>query len=63
MKNFFGEDDLNHIFAEVTRQLGQAAGQLGGSVLPVVSGVASTALSISHRRFPNLYLLAEPDEV
>src|SRR5689334_25202640 len=23
MKNFFGEDDLNHIFAEVTRQLGQ----------------------------------------
>ena len=62
MKNFFGEDDLNHIFAEVTRQLGQAAGQLGGSVLPVVSGVASTALSIIIVLFLSLYLLAEPQK-
>ncbi len=60
MKNVFGEDDLNHIFAEVTRQLGQAAGQLGGSVLPVVSGVASTLLSLIIVIFLSLYLLAEP---
>jgi predicted PurR-regulated permease PerM len=60
MKNVFGEDDLNHIFAEVTRQLGQAAGQLGGSVIPVVSGVASTLLSFIIVVFLSLYLLAEP---
>lgn len=60
MKNVFGEDDLNQIFAEVTRQVGQAAGQLGGSVLPVVSGVASTLLSIIIVIFLSLYLLAEP---
>jgi len=62
MKNFFGEDDLNKIFTEVTRQLGQAAGQLGGSVLPVVSGVASTLLSLIIVIFLSLYLLAEPDK-
>ncbi len=60
MKNFFGQDDLNEIFAEVTRQLGQAAGQLGGSVLPVVSGLASTILSLVIVIFLSLYLLAEP---
>ncbi len=60
MKNFFGEDDLNKIFTEVTRQLGQAAGQLGGSVIPVVSGVASTLLSLIIVVFLTLYLLAEP---
>ncbi len=62
MKNFFGEDDLNKIFTEITRQLGQAAGQLGGSVLPVVSGVASTLLSLIIVIFLTLYLLAEPDK-
>lgn len=60
MKNFFGQDDLNEIFAEVTRQLGQAAGQLGGSVLPVVTGLASTILSLVIVIFLSLYLLAEP---
>jgi predicted PurR-regulated permease PerM len=62
MKNFFGQDDLNKIFTEITRQLGQAAGQLGGSVLPVVSGVASTLLSLIIVIFLTLYLLAEPDK-
>ncbi len=62
MKNFFGVEDLDNIFAELTRQLGQAAGQLGGSVLPVVSGVASTLLSLIIVIFLTLYLLAEPDK-
>ncbi|MBL8163013.1 MAG: AI-2E family transporter [Anaerolineae bacterium] len=60
LKNTFGIEDLNELFSEITRQLGGALGQLGGSVLPVVSGVASTLLSLIIVIFLSLYLLAEP---
>jgi predicted PurR-regulated permease PerM len=57
-----GQSDLDRIVNDLTRQLGQAAGQLGGSVLPVVSGVASTLLSLLIVIFLSLYFLAEPQK-
>jgi predicted PurR-regulated permease PerM len=60
MKTVFGLNDMNQVITELTRQLGRAAGQLGGSVLPVVGGVASTLLSFIIVLFLSLYFLAEP---
>lgn len=55
-----GLRDLNQIIGELTRQYGSAIAELGGSVIPVVSGVASTLLSLIIVIFLSLYLLAEP---
>lgn len=60
--NVTGQSDMDKIVNDLTRQLGQAAGQLGGSVLPVVSGVASTLLSLLIVVFLSLYFLAEPQK-
>jgi len=60
IQSTFGIADLNELLTELTRQFGGALGQLGGSVLPVVSGVASTLLSIVIVVFLSMYLLAEP---
>lgn len=57
--NTFGLTSLEELFSELTRQLGGALGQLGGSVLPVVSGVASTLLSFLIVIFLSLYLLTD----
>jgi predicted PurR-regulated permease PerM len=59
IRNTFGLTNLEELFSELTRQLGGALGQLGGSVLPVVSGVASTLLSILIMLFLSLYLLTD----
>lgn len=59
IQNTFGLTSLEELFSELTRQLGGALGQLGGSVLPVVSGVASTLLSILIVIFLSLYLLTD----
>jgi predicted PurR-regulated permease PerM len=60
LQNTFQVKSLNDLINELTRQLGNAVGQLSGSVLPVVGGVASTLLSIIIVIFLSLYLLAEP---
>ncbi len=60
IQNTLQTQSLDQLITEVTRQLGNALGQLGGSVLPVVSGVASTLLSILIVVFLSLYLLADP---
>jgi predicted PurR-regulated permease PerM len=60
LENTFQLNSLDELIAEVTKQLGGALGQLGGSVIPVVSGVASTLLSLVIVLFLSLYLLAEP---
>ncbi|MBZ0282492.1 MAG: AI-2E family transporter [Anaerolineae bacterium] len=60
IQSTFGITDLNELLTELTRQFGGALGQLGGSVLPVVTGVASTLLSIIIVIFLSMYLLAEP---
>jgi predicted PurR-regulated permease PerM len=60
LENTFQLNSLDELIAEITKQLGGALGQLGGSVIPVVSGVASTLLSLVIVIFLSLYLLAEP---
>jgi predicted PurR-regulated permease PerM len=60
IQNILQTQSLDQLITEVTRQLGNALGQLGGSVLPVVSGVASTLLSILIVVFLSLYFLADP---
>jgi len=60
IQNTLQTQSLDQLFTEVTRQLGTALGQLGGSVLPVVSGVASTLLSVLIVLFLSLYFLADP---
>jgi predicted PurR-regulated permease PerM len=60
LKNTFQLESLDDLIGEVTKQLGGALGQLGGSVIPVVSGVASSILSVVIVLFLSLYLLAEP---
>lgn len=59
IRNTFGLTSLEELFSELTRQLGGALSQLGGSVLPVVGGVASTLLSLLIVVFLSLYLLAD----
>jgi predicted PurR-regulated permease PerM len=60
IQNTLQTQSLDQLITEVTRQLGSALSQLGGSVLPVVSGVASTLLSILIVVFLSLYFLADP---
>lgn len=60
MLTTFGLSSLDQLIGELTRQFGGALGELGGSVIPVVSGVASTLLSLIIVIFLSLYLLAEP---
>jgi predicted PurR-regulated permease PerM len=60
LQNTFQLNSLDELLAEVTKQLGGALGQLGGSVIPLVSGVASSLLSIVIVLFLSMYLLAEP---
>jgi len=60
IQNTLQTQSLDQLFTEITRQLGTALGQLGGSVLPVVTGVASTLLSILIVIFLSLYFLADP---
>lgn len=60
MRSTFGLSSIDQLITELTRQFGRVAGQLGGSVLPVVGGVASTLLSLIIVIFLSLYFLAEP---
>lgn len=57
VKNFRITDQLVN---EVVGQLSTALGQLGGSVLPLVGGVASTLLSLLIILFLSGFFLAEP---
>lgn len=49
---------VNQVVSQVTDLLGR----LGGSVLPVVGGVANTVLSVLIIFFMSMYLLAEPEQ-
>ncbi|MCA9914918.1 MAG: AI-2E family transporter, partial [Anaerolineae bacterium] len=60
LKDTFQLDSLDALFAELTRQLGGAIGQLSGSVIPVVSGVADILLGLVIVIIVTLYLLADP---
>lgn len=60
LKDTFQLDSLEELFAEITRQLGGAIGQLGGSVLPVVSGFADILLGLVIVIIVTLYFLADP---
>ena len=51
-------DDL---IGQAVSQVTDAVGRLGGSVLPVVGGVANTILSVLIIFFLSMYLLAEPE--
>ena len=51
-------DDL---VSQVISQVTDAVGRLGGTVLPVVGGVANTILSVLIIFFLSMYLLAEPE--
>ena len=51
------DDLINQFVSQVT----DAVGRLGGTVLPVVGGVANTILSALIIFFLSMYLLAEPD--
>ena len=51
-------DLVNQLVTQVTELLGR----LGGSVLPVVGGVANTLLSVLIIFFLSMYLLADPDQ-
>ena len=49
------------LIGQVISQLTDALGRLGGTVLPVVGGVANTIISILLIFFLSMYLLAEPE--
>ena len=51
----------NELINQVVSQVTEALGRLGGTVLPVVGGVASTILSVLIIFFLSMYLLAEPE--
>jgi predicted PurR-regulated permease PerM len=58
--------DINDLLSidlinQTVSQLTEAVGTLGGTVLPVVGGVANTILSALIIFFLSMYLLAEPD--
>ncbi len=55
--DLINEDLINQFISQVT----DAVGRLGGTVLPVVGGVANTILSVLIIFFLSMYLLAEPD--
>jgi predicted PurR-regulated permease PerM len=60
LQSAFQLNSLDELITQITLQLGGALEALGGSVLPVVSGVASGLLNIVIVVFLSLYLLAEP---
>ncbi len=51
----------NNLVNQILTQLGSALGQVSGSVIPLIGGVASTLLSFLIIVFLGMYLLAEPD--
>ena len=51
----------NEFINQVVSQVTDALGRLGGTVLPVVGGVANTVLSALIIFFLSMYLLAEPE--
>ena len=53
----FNNELVNQVVSQVTDLLGR----VGGSVLPVVGGVANTVLSVLIIFFISMYLLAEPE--
>ena len=58
--------DINDLISidlinQTVSQLTEAVGRLGGTILPVVGGVANTILSALIIFFLSMYLLAEPD--
>ena len=53
--------DSTELINQVISQISNALGRLGGSVLPVVGGVANTILSVLIIFFLSMYLLAEPE--
>lgn len=57
---FLESINLRELFDTLTVQIASAVGQLGGAVLPVLGGVADTALSILIILFLSLYFLADP---
>lgn len=57
---FLSEVDLQDTINAIGTQLANAVGQIGASVLPIVGGVANTALSILIVVFLSLYFLADP---
>lgn len=58
LKNFTID---NNLINQIISQVGSALGQFGGSVIPLIGGVASTILSFLIIVFLGMYLLAEPD--
>jgi predicted PurR-regulated permease PerM len=60
LKDTFQLNSLEELFTEITRHLGSALGQLGGSVLPVVSGFVDMLLGMMIVIIVTLYLLADP---
>ena len=52
---------LDDLVGQAISQVTDAVGRLGGSVLPVVGGVANTILSALIIFFLSMYLLAEPE--
>ena len=53
--------DSTELINQVISQVSDALGRLGGTVLPVVGGVANTILSVLIIFFLSMYLLAEPE--
>ena len=53
----FNDELVNQVVSQITDLLGR----VGGSVLPVVGGVANTVLSVLIIFFMSMYLLAEPE--
>jgi predicted PurR-regulated permease PerM len=51
----------NNLINQILTQFGNALGQVSGSVIPLIGGVASTVLSFLIIVFLGMYLLAEPD--
>ena len=56
-----GSQPSNDVIGQVVSQVTDALGRLGGTVLPVVGGVANTILSALLIFFLSMYLLAEPE--
>ena len=53
--------DSTELINQVISQVSDALGRLGGTILPVVGGVANTILSVLIIFFLSMYLLAEPE--
>jgi len=56
-----GSQPSDDVIGQLFSQLTDTLGRLGGTVLPVVGGVANTILSALIIFFLSMYLLAEPD--